>query len=89
MDIAYGMSATFLFDTLMVVVFPILGRFLGLSDAAFGLWAGTAAVSYTHLDVYKRQAAAFIAALMESFVTSLPLTTATRIVVEPVVTGTL
>lgn len=42
MDIAYGMSATFLFDTVMVVVFPILGRLLGLSDAAFGLWAGTA-----------------------------------------------
>ena len=42
MDIAYGMSATFLFDTIMVVVFPILGRSLGLSDAAFGLWAGTA-----------------------------------------------
>lgn len=41
-DIAYGMSATFLFDTVMVVVFPLLGRFLGLSDAAFGLWAGTA-----------------------------------------------
>lgn len=42
MDIAYGMSATFLFDTIMIVVFPILGRMLGLSDAAFGLWAGTA-----------------------------------------------
>lgn len=41
-DIAYGMSATFLFDTIMIVVFPILGRCLGLSDAAFGLWAGTA-----------------------------------------------
>lgn len=41
-DIAYGMSATFLFDTIMIVVFPILGRLLGLSDAAFGLWAGTA-----------------------------------------------
>lgn len=41
-DIAYGMSATFLFDTVMVVVFPILGRWMGLSDAAFGLWAGTA-----------------------------------------------
>ena len=49
------MSATFLFDTVMIVVFPLLGRWLGLSDAAFGLWAGTAAVSYTHLDVYKRQ----------------------------------
>lgn len=42
MDIAYGLSATFLFDTIMVVVFPILGRLMGLSDAAFGLWAGTA-----------------------------------------------
>lgn len=41
-DIAYGMSATFLFDTVMIVVFPLLGRMLGLSDAAFGLWAGTA-----------------------------------------------
>lgn len=42
MDIAYGMSATFLFDTIMVIVFPILGRLMGLSDAAFGMWAGTA-----------------------------------------------
>lgn len=42
MDIAYGLSATFLFDTVMIVVFPILGRLMGLSDAAFGLWAGTA-----------------------------------------------
>lgn len=41
-DIAYGMSATFLFDTVMIVVFPLLGRWMGLSDAAFGLWAGTA-----------------------------------------------
>lgn len=41
-DIAYGMSATFLFDTVMIVLFPIFGKMLGLSDAAFGLWAGTA-----------------------------------------------
>ena len=34
------------------------------------------------------EAAAFIAALMPSFVTSVPLTTAVRIVVEPVGTGT-
>ena len=26
----------------MIVVFPLLGRAMGLSDAAFGLWAGTA-----------------------------------------------
>ena len=31
MDIAYGMSATFLFDTIMVVVFPLLGRAMSLS----------------------------------------------------------
>ena len=42
LDIAYGMSATFLFDMVMILVFPLLGRWLGLSDAAFGLWAGTA-----------------------------------------------
>ena len=41
-DIAYGLSATFLFDTIMIVVFPILGQMMNLSDAAFGLWAGTA-----------------------------------------------
>ena len=41
-DIAYAMSATFLFDMAMIVLFPIMGRALGLSDMAFGLWAGTA-----------------------------------------------
>lgn len=41
-DIAYAMSATFLFDMAMIVLFPIMGRWLGLSDAAYGLWAGTA-----------------------------------------------
>ena len=35
------------------------------------------------------EAAAFIAALIPSFVTSVPLTTAVRIVVDPVGTGTL
>lgn len=41
-DIAYAMSATFLFDMLMIIVFPIMGRALGLSDIAYGLWTGTA-----------------------------------------------
>lgn len=41
-DVAYTMSATFLFDMAMIVLFPIMGRALGLSDAAYGLWAGTA-----------------------------------------------
>ena len=41
-DIAYAMSATFLFDMAMIVLFPIMGRWMGLSDMAYGLWAGTA-----------------------------------------------
>lgn len=41
-DIAYAMSATFLFDIAMIVLFPIFGKQLGLSDMAYGLWAGTA-----------------------------------------------
>lgn len=41
-DIAYAMSATFLFDMLMIIAFPIMGRAMGLSDMAYGLWTGTA-----------------------------------------------
>ena len=41
-DIAYAMSATFLFDMAMIVLFPIMGRAMGMSDQAFGIWAGTA-----------------------------------------------
>lgn len=41
-DIAYAMSATFLFDMVMIVLFPVLGHWMGLSDMAYGLWAGTA-----------------------------------------------
>lgn len=42
MDIAYGMSATFLFDMVMILLFPLMGEWLNLSDMAYGLWAGTA-----------------------------------------------
>ncbi|MCI8332458.1 MAG: YeiH family putative sulfate export transporter [Clostridiales bacterium] len=41
-DIAYAMSATFIFDMAMIVLFPIMGSAMGLSDMAYGLWAGTA-----------------------------------------------
>ncbi|MBQ3438032.1 MAG: putative sulfate exporter family transporter [Fusobacterium sp.] len=41
-DIAYAMSATFLFDIAMILLFPIMGRALTLSDIAYGLWTGTA-----------------------------------------------
>ena len=41
-DVAYAISATFLFDMAMIVLFPIMGRALGMGDEAFGIWAGTA-----------------------------------------------
>ncbi len=41
-DIAYAISATFIFDMIMIVLFPLMGSWLGLSDMAYGLWAGTA-----------------------------------------------
>ncbi|MBR2155420.1 MAG: putative sulfate exporter family transporter [Clostridia bacterium] len=41
-DVAYAISATFLFDMAMIVLFPIMGRAIGMSDQAFGIWAGTA-----------------------------------------------
>lgn len=41
-DIAYAMSATFIFDMIMILLFPIMGNWLHLSDMAYGLWAGTA-----------------------------------------------
>lgn len=41
-DVAYAMSATFLFDMAMIILFPIMGHAIGLSDMAYGLWSGTA-----------------------------------------------
>ena len=41
-DVAYAMSATFIFDMAMIILFPIMGRALGMDDQAFGIWAGTA-----------------------------------------------
>ena len=35
------MSSTFLFDMVMVALYPIMGRLLGMTDIAFGIWAGT------------------------------------------------
>jgi uncharacterized integral membrane protein (TIGR00698 family) len=42
LDIAFGLSATFIFDMVMIVLFPVMGRALGLTDVMYGLWAGTA-----------------------------------------------
>lgn len=41
-DVAYAMSATFLFDMAMILLFPIMGKAIGMTDQAFGIWAGTA-----------------------------------------------
>lgn len=41
-DIAYAISATFLFDLITVILFPWIGHLLGLSDTGYGLWIGTA-----------------------------------------------
>ncbi len=41
-EIAYAISATFLFDIIGVLLFPLMGHLLQLSDLGYGLWAGTA-----------------------------------------------
>ncbi len=41
-DVAYAVSTIFLFNVTAVIVFPLLGHALGLSQHAFGLFAGTA-----------------------------------------------
>ena len=41
-EIAQSISTIFLFNIIAVFVFPALGRLLGMGDASFGIWAGTA-----------------------------------------------
>ena len=40
-DIAFAMSPTFLFDMVMIALYPVMGKALGMSDIAYGIWAGT------------------------------------------------
>lgn len=40
--VAYAISVTFIFDILMVILFPLAGKYFGMTDMGFGLWAGTA-----------------------------------------------
>ena len=35
------MSSTFLFDMVMVALYPLMGKALGMNDIAYGIWAGT------------------------------------------------
>ena len=41
-DVAYSLSTIFLFNIAAVLLFPALGHYWGMSDAGFGMWAGTA-----------------------------------------------
>jgi uncharacterized integral membrane protein (TIGR00698 family) len=41
-DVAYALSTVFVFNAVAVVVFPLLGHALSMSQQAFGLFAGTA-----------------------------------------------
>lgn len=41
-DTAYALSTIFLFNVVAVMLFPTMGKWLGMTDAGFGLWAGTA-----------------------------------------------
>src|SRR5690606_6815366 len=41
-DTALAISTIFLFNVVAVLLFPLLGHLLQLSDLGFGLWAGTA-----------------------------------------------
>lgn len=40
-DVAFAMSSTFLFDMIMVALYPLMGKAFGMSDIAYGIWAGT------------------------------------------------
>lgn len=41
-DVSFAVATITFFGTLAVVVYPIIGFFLGVNDRTFGLWAGTA-----------------------------------------------
>ncbi len=41
-DITYAISATFIFDIITVVLFPIIGMAIGMSHFGYGTWIGTA-----------------------------------------------
>ena len=41
-DVAFALGTVFFFNVVAVLVFPVLGHALKMSQSAFGLWAGTA-----------------------------------------------
>ena len=41
-EVVHAISTIFFFNVVAAFLFPFLGHWLGMSDSAFGLWAGTA-----------------------------------------------
>lgn len=41
-DVASSISTIFLFNIIAVIIFPIIGHLLNMTDNSFGMWAGTA-----------------------------------------------
>ena len=41
-DVVISIATIFFFNVLAVFIFPFLGHTMGMSDAGFGMWAGTA-----------------------------------------------
>lgn len=41
-DMTYAISATFIFDIITVVLFPMIGMAIGMSNFGYGTWIGTA-----------------------------------------------
>jgi uncharacterized integral membrane protein (TIGR00698 family) len=41
-ETAFAISTIFIFNIVAVLTFPLLGHWLNMSDAGFGMWAGTA-----------------------------------------------
>jgi uncharacterized integral membrane protein (TIGR00698 family) len=62
-DVSYAVSSIFLFNVVAVIAYPVLGHLAGLSQHAFGLFAGTAINDTSSVvaatNVYGHQAATY------------------------------
>ena len=41
-DVSFAVATITLFGTLAIILYPIIGRYLGMADGPFGMWAGVA-----------------------------------------------
>jgi uncharacterized integral membrane protein (TIGR00698 family) len=62
-DVSYAVTTIFLFNVVAVIAYPVVGHLAGLSQSAFGLFAGTAVNDTSSVvaatNVYGHQAAAY------------------------------